>query len=304
MKRQWMNFLASIFILIISVPAAPAQYSWTYDTNADINQDGKVQAYDSALILRHAIGLSMPESTSTCFGPGVAAGALPALALSGKLLGIERGINHTAVLIQLDNAPADMQVYSHSFELTSSATYGDTTSLTLPVRGRNYLATVNRLGDGHFKVGIINPNGVDVKAIALTLTARYAASLNQVTFENVFLNDAPNETVTLTNIITAVELPGHVKPRSYELVGAYPNPFNPLTRIVFQTPVSAQVHLEVYNGQGTRIKTLHDEPVSSGRHEIFWDGTNNAGQTVATGEYFCVMRAGSFIKTLRLLLLK
>ena len=272
--------------------------------NADINQDGIVQAYDAALILRHAIGLSMPESTSTCFGPGVAAGSLPALALSGKLLGIERGINHTAVLIQLDNAPANMQVYSYSFELTCSAAYGDTTSLTLPVLGQNYLATVNRLGDGHFKVGIINPYGVDVKAISLTLTARYAASLNQITFKEIFLNDAPNETVTLTNIIAAVEQPGAVKPQSYELVGAYPNPFNPLTRIVFQAPVSAQVHLEVYNAQGTKIKTLHDEPVSSGRHEIFWDGTNNSGQTVATGEYFCVMRAGSYIKTLRLLLLK
>jgi len=44
--------------------------------------------------------------------------------------------------------------------------------------------------------------------------------------------------------------------------------------------------------------------VGAGRHEAFWDGTSTSGQTVASGEYFCVMRSGAFVKSLRLLLLK
>jgi flagellar hook assembly protein FlgD len=56
--------------------------------------------------------------------------------------------------------------------------------------------------------------------------------------------------------------------------------------------------------QGIKIKTLHDEQMASGRHETFWDGTNSLAQNVSTGEYFCVMRAESFTKTIRLLLVK
>lgn len=274
--------------------------------NADVSMDGKVQAYDAALILRHVIGLAMPESTATCFGPAGFQGSHEALSLSGSVLGVQRDISQTVVQLRLANAPANMQVYSYSFELTCSAIPGDTTRLELPTLEQSYMATVNRLGNGHFKVAVINPYGVDVAAIRLTLTARYATTLDQINFSSLFLNDAPNADLSLAHITTSIEQSrsGLDRPASYDLIGAYPNPFNPSTRIVFQVPTPGLVQLDVYNLQGTRIKTLRDEEVPAGRQEIFWDGTNGLGQTVATGEYFCVMRAGSFVKAVRLLLLK
>jgi len=180
-------------------------------------------------------------------------------------------------------------------------------SLALPQLTEGYLATVNQLGNGHFKVGIINPyGGVDVRAIPLTLRAKYASSLNEVTFSQIFLNDVPSAGVSLKNVTTDIEPPAakSAQPVSYDLIGAYPNPFNPTTRIVFQTAASAQVHLDLYNAGGTRIKALLLEHMGPGRHEVSWDGTNDLGQAVATGQYFCVMRAGSFVKTIHLLLLK
>lgn len=272
--------------------------------NADVNMDGKVQAYDAALILTHVVGLPMPESTATCFGAQGIAGSPASLSLTGHLDSRQYVGGKWVVQVRLSGVPADLPVISCAFELTMPVSWGDNVNLTLPQLAQGYLATVNPLGNGQFKVGIINPNGVDVENIPLTLTSNSSSSLNAVTFSELFLNDVPNDTITLSNIFTSVDPSRPVNPQSYELVGAYPNPFNPSTRIVFQTPVGGPVRLEIYNMQGIRIKTLRDEQTASGRHEIFWDGTNSLGQNVATGEYFCLMRAGSFVKTLRLMLLK
>jgi hypothetical protein len=271
--------------------------------NADVNLDGRVQAYDAALILRHVIGLAMPESTATCFGGGTE-GTPADLSLSAKVNSVQYGAGQWLVQLQLGGVPAKMQVLSYSFELTASAGWDDSTGLSLPQLAQGYLATVNRLGNGHFKVGIINPNGVDVENIPLTLAAKYASSLNTITLSDLYLNDAPNTAITLSNVITSVAPQGPAQPQSYDLIGAYPNPFNPSTRIAFAIPSSAQVRLEIYNTQGIRIKSLLHEQIGAGQHEVSWDGTNDLGQSVATGAYYCLMRAGSLVKTIRLMLLK
>ncbi len=275
--------------------------------NADVSKNGKVEAYDAALILRHVVGLAMPESTVTCFESG--SGTPPApknIALSAKVVGIQRVGDQNSVLLQLSNVPPAMAVYSCAFELTASATTGDSATLVLPLLPEGSLATVHRLGNGHFRVGIVNPYGLDIEHLALTISARHTASLNEITFSELFLNDVSGGSIALRNVITAVhpEAPGSRQPGTYNLVGAYPNPFNPSTRIVFENPAAVPVRLEIYNAQGARVKVIRDEPVSAGRHEAFWDGTNSFGQTVSSGEYFCVMRAGAFVKSLRLLLLK
>jgi predicted GH43/DUF377 family glycosyl hydrolase len=271
--------------------------------NADVNMNGKVEAYDAALILRHVVGLAMPESTANCFDTGRVTGVPQTLALTAKLDHADY-TGQYEVQVHLAGVPANMLVLSYAFEITCPAYGSDNISLTLPLLSEGYLATVNSLGNGQFKVGIINPNGVDVEKIPLTLTSNFASSLNALTFSDIYLNDAPNADVSLLNIFTSVETPKAAQPQSYDLIGAYPNPFNPLTRIAFQTPVNAQVSIQLFSAQGSLVKVICDEQMASGHHEVFWDGTNNLGQTVASGEYFCVMHAGPFMKTIRLLLLR
>ena len=275
--------------------------------NADVSKNGKVEAYDAALILRHVVGLAMPESTVTCFESGGDSPSAPkSIALSANVMGIEQDGGQVSVRLQLSNVPPAMAVYSCAFELTASATAGDSVALALPILPEGSLATVHRLGNGQFRVGIVDPYGLDVADLALTISAGHSASLNEITFSELFLNDVSGGSIALRNVITAIhpEAPVSRQPGTYNLIGAYPNPFNPSTRIVFENPASAPVRLEIYNAQGARVKVLCDEPVGAGRHEAFWDGTSSSGQTVASGEYFCVMRSGAFVKSLRLLLLK
>jgi len=87
-------------------------------------------------------------------------------------------------------------------------------------------------------------------------------------------------------------------------VGAYPNPFNNSTHIFFELAGQQRVSLQIFNLQGQLVRTLEEGIVGRGRHERFWDGTNNAGQTVSSGAYFVRMRARDRSEFSKILLLK
>jgi len=85
-----------------------------------------------------------------------------------------------------------------------------------------------------------------------------------------------------------------------------PNPFNPVTTIVFHVPDGAalQTTLTVYDVTGARVKTLVNRDMPSGRHEVRWDGTNEWGHGVGTGVYFYRISMPGFSDTKKMVLLK
>ncbi len=92
-----------------------------------------------------------------------------------------------------------------------------------------------------------------------------------------------------------------------ELLGNYPNPFNPTTTISFSVPqTSLFVTLEIYNLKGQKVKILYTSP-SRGleTRSVIWDGTNENDQLVSSGIYFYKLKVGNdFSETKRMLLLK
>jgi hypothetical protein len=88
-------------------------------------------------------------------------------------------------------------------------------------------------------------------------------------------------------------------PCRYWLLQNYPNPFNPPTCIQYQLPKSAHVLLSIYNLLGEKIHTVVDEFQTSGRYKIEFQANN-----LASGLYFYQLRAGDFVETKRMLLLK
>jgi len=73
---------------------------------------------------------------------------------------------------------------------------------------------------------------------------------------------------------------------NYQLEQNYPNPFNPSTRIKFALPEAGRVQLRIYNDVGQLVRTLVHQELAQGWHELYWEGRNDRGQTVATGIYF------------------
>jgi hypothetical protein len=70
-----------------------------------------------------------------------------------------------------------------------------------------------------------------------------------------------------------------------------PNPFHPITTISYALPRGAHVTLFVSDPGGRLVRMLTDAYVSAGDHEIEWDGTNDAGEEVASGLYLYVIRS-------------
>ena len=94
------------------------------------------------------------------------------------------------------------------------------------------------------------------------------------------------------------------RPAQFILYPNYPNPFNPSTTIIYDLPHTALVQLAVYDVLGREVKRLVDEQKSPGLHKITWDATNESGQRVAAGLYFCRMRSGDFATVIKLLFVR
>ncbi len=96
-----------------------------------------------------------------------------------------------------------------------------------------------------------------------------------------------------------------ITPKDYTLSQNYPNPFNPTTNIRFSLPVSKKVSIVIYDMLGSEVKTLiNNEDFAKGSYEATWDGSNNFGSKVASGNYIATMKFGNFSKSIKMQLLK
>jgi len=93
-------------------------------------------------------------------------------------------------------------------------------------------------------------------------------------------------------------------PATFALHQNYPNPFNPNTRIDFDLPKACEVELIVYNILGQKVVTLVDRELDPGFHHIDWDGSRDDGGQVASGVYFYRLRAGDFVESKKMMMLK
>ena len=100
-------------------------------------------------------------------------------------------------------------------------------------------------------------------------------------------------------------------PKDFQLNQNYPNPFNPTTTIrytvhrpssVVRSPIPTT--LKIYNILGQLVKTLVNEPKSTGEYEVVWDGKDEKGNSLSSGIYFYRLAIGEQTETKRMLLLK
>ena len=89
-----------------------------------------------------------------------------------------------------------------------------------------------------------------------------------------------------------------------QLFQNYPNPFNPVTAISFQLSALSQVKLEIYNTLGQRVRTLINARKAAGSYTVSWDGRNDAGHPLASGVYLYRLKAGNFVQTRKMVLLR
>jgi hypothetical protein len=93
--------------------------------------------------------------------------------------------------------------------------------------------------------------------------------------------------------------PGQTKPSDFLVNQNQPNPFNPATAISFTLPDQNHVQVYIFNMSGQKVATLHDAPLSAGKHSIVWDASS-----FPSGAYFYMVIAGSRSASKKMLLLK
>ncbi len=96
-----------------------------------------------------------------------------------------------------------------------------------------------------------------------------------------------------------------VVPLSFKLEQNYPNPFNPTTKIKYSIPSSTEtrhalsVQLKIYDILGRELATLVNETKAPGNYEIEFNAT-----ALPSGVYFYTIKAGSYMDTKKMVLLK
>ena len=96
-------------------------------------------------------------------------------------------------------------------------------------------------------------------------------------------------------------------PLEFSLYQNYPNPFNPSTKISWQSPIGSRQTLKVYDVLGNEVATLVDEYREAGSYEVEFSA--RGGQAVgssqlASGVYYYQLRAGDFIQTRKMILIR
>jgi hypothetical protein len=88
-------------------------------------------------------------------------------------------------------------------------------------------------------------------------------------------------------------------PNKFALEQNYPNPFNPSTTFRYSIPNQSKVIIKVYDILGKEIETLVNEEKPAGTYDLKWNAANPP-----SGVYFYQIRAGLFIETKKMILLK
>jgi hypothetical protein len=125
----------------------------------------------------------------------------------------------------------------------------------------------------------------------------------------VLTHDGPGAVPTVVPAVmivdsTATAIEDHAQQRDFILHQNHPNPFNPLTTILFHLPVRSLVNLSVYNVEGRVVKTLVDMELDRSSQKCRWDGMDSHGNPVSSGVYFYRLKAGGKVLTKKMVLLK
>ena len=149
-------------------------------------------------------------------------------------------------------------------------------------------------GDREWKeIGFVPGKGTTTEITSYTYkdenlrSGFYNYRMKQIDFNGSYKYYDLNETVKISN------------PFEFNLKQNYPNPFNPTTSIQYAISNKQFVTLKVYDILGNEIATLVKEEKPAGEYEVEFDGTR-----LPSGIYFYQIKAGSFVDTKKMILLK
>jgi len=148
-------------------------------------------------------------------------------------------------------------------------------------------------------LAVVGPDRISYSDVVPDLGKNYFYVVTA--FDKLHNESNPSNEVSTVSVVVAEAGQQILK---FELYQNYPNPFNLETTIEFEIPFDSWVSVKIYDILGREIKTLVSGFKSAGRHKVIWDGRDEQGSYISSGVYFCRMTAGSFSKTIKIVLTK
>ncbi len=276
----------------------------------DVSGDFKVDAYDAALILQFSVGIidTFPIDELLGMSPENSVArhykvSVPKLtAFGGERISVPISINDAegflagGVTLKYDTAVL-RAVQAH---LSLNSAYWE----------------ANTDKDGEVRVAFVSFDEAAQDSILANRMQEHSPTLFVVEFDvlsNVEGKESPLilDYVELSNSLSIQKTDGllTVLPSKSRLFQNYPNPFNPETWIPYQLSADSDVTISIYSVHGTMIHqlTLGNQPAGSyltRDKAAYWDGRNGAGELVSSGVYFYMLKAGDFLATRKMIILK
>ncbi|MCL2063608.1 MAG: S8 family serine peptidase [Candidatus Cloacimonetes bacterium] len=145
----------------------------------------------------------------------------------------------------------------------------------------------------------------DTTEYTLEIDLEYATTYYwQVVAFNEHGDSKENQIFSFTTIKFVSDIDDTILPSQTELVGNYPNPFNPETTIHFNLANNSRVVIDIFNVRGQLVIPLLNENLTAGYHNVRWNGTDYMGSSVSTGIYFYRMTTDYIVQTKRMVLMK
>lgn len=158
------------------------------------------------------------------------------------------------------------------------------------------------VGTVNYIPGQNNYTWTDINVIVThprTATAQYFYRITSVYPMSDFASITSNEVTTFSNSVEKSFTLEEGNALKYWLANNYPNPFNPITEIMYSIKDDSWVKLEIYNSIGQKIKTLVDSYLKKGIYEVKFNA-----KELPSGVYFYSLTTDKFSDVNKMILMK
>tara|TARA_Y100000994_G_C15656497_1_gene427654 strand:- start:526 stop:1287 length:762 start_codon:yes stop_codon:yes gene_type:complete len=238
-------------------------------------------------------------------------GAQNAAVTKNASFNIEK-VNANELYISLE---ADSDVYGLQFDLNYNAdeitlTESDISHMFDGSDARSNMSVYSKIKEPGmarvimFDLGgeaILNANNLE-QVIRLSYSPENVSNKTTVTVNNIVAAGLHGEEVTIDDSVEATfdVSDANMNPFETQIVGNYPNPFNPVTQISFNLASAGQVDVVVFDLQGRKVATIYSGLLDAKEgHTFNWDASN-----VSSGKYFARITAPGFSGTHNMTLIK
>ena len=261
---------------------------------ADVSGDGTISAFDASLMLRFVVGKITVFPAETGGTPKIVLGER--IVTLGDVEDLENG--RFAVPVFIDEMDG---VLSGQFELSFDPIKFKAVDATTSDLTSDYLFAHNAQ-DGRIRLSFAGIESVQgsgrIAEIIFEPVDSGIDDIGEIDVISAQLNEG------LFNVVIS-QFEGISKaPNNVSLYQNYPNPFNPQTVIHYDLLVRSHLKLSVYNIMGQKVATLVDGQRSAGSYSIVWDGKNTKGEDLASGIYFYRMETDRVVQTRKLILMR